>query len=74
MDTETFLKRFGQEIKVERKKMGLSQISAAKGMHLDYRHYQNIEGGKINLRVDTLLKLIQFYKLDLLSGFAQTSL
>jgi hypothetical protein len=53
-------------------------------MHIDYRHYQNIEGGKINLRLDTLIKLVKFYNLDkvarpfnmdacmdLLTGFTQ---
>jgi len=59
-----FLKSFGQTLKVTRKKMGLSQVAAAQTMHIDYRHYQNIEGGKINLRLDTLMKLVKFYHLD----------
>ncbi|MGE4130597.1 MAG: helix-turn-helix domain-containing protein [Bdellovibrionales bacterium] len=56
-----FLKQFGQTLKSSRKSMGLSQVSAAQAMHIDYRHYQNIEGGKINLRLDTLMKLVDFY-------------
>ncbi len=44
--------------------MGLSQVAASEKMQIDYRHYQNIEGGKINLRLDTLIKLINFYKLS----------
>ena len=47
--------------------MGLSQVTAAQNMRIDYRHYQNIEGGKINLRLDTLMKLVKFYNLDKLS-------
>lgn len=81
-DLNEFLKDFGMQLKKRRKGMGLSQVNAAHQMKIDYRHYQNIEGGKINLRLDTFLKLIDFYQLgqkdrpfdveacvDLLSGF-----
>lgn len=64
MEMEEFLKEFGKTLKVTRKKMGLSQVTAAQNMRIDYRHYQNIEGGKINLRLDTLIKLVKFYNLD----------
>lgn len=63
-EMDLFLKEFGKTLKVTRKQMGLSQVSAAQSMHIDYRHYQNIEGGKINLRLDTLIKLVKFYNLD----------
>lgn len=62
--TKTFLAELGQKIKTSRKRMGLSQVDASHQMHIDYRHYQNIEGGKINLRLDTLLKLFHFYNLS----------
>lgn len=67
MEMEEFLKEFGKTLKVTRKKMGLSQVTAAQNMRIDYRHYQNIEGGKINLRLDTLIKLVKFYNLDKVS-------
>lgn len=86
MEMETFLKEFGKQLKSTRKQMGLSQVAAAQNMHIDYRHYQNIEGGKINLRLDTLIKLVKFYSLDkatrpfnvdacmdLLTGFAKAN-
>lgn len=63
LEMDTFLKEFGQTLKTRRKEMGLSQVTAAQNMKIDYRHYQNIEGGKINLRLDTMMKLINFYKL-----------
>src|SRR3954470_8559765 len=85
MEMESFLKEFGTQLKTTRKAMGLSQVNAAQQMHIDYRHYQNIEGGKINLRLDTLIKLVKFYNLDkvsrpfnleacmdLLSGYKET--
>lgn len=67
MEMEQFLKEFGRTLKQTRKQMGLSQVTAAQNMHIDYRHYQNIEGGKINLRLDTLMKLVNFYNLDKVS-------
>ena len=67
MEMEEFLKEFGKALKTTRKQMGLSQVTAAQNMRIDYRHYQNIEGGKINLRLDTLIKLVKFYNLDKVS-------
>ena len=67
MEMDQFLKEFGKALKTTRKQMGLSQVTAAQNMRIDYRHYQNIEGGKINLRLDTLMKLVKFYNLDKLS-------
>lgn len=67
MEMEAFLKEFGKALKTTRKQMGLSQVTAAQNMRIDYRHYQNIEGGKINLRLDTLIKLVKFYNLDKVS-------
>lgn len=62
-EMDAFLKEFGQTLKTTRKQMGLSQVTAAQNMKIDYRHYQNIEGGKINLRLDTMMKLVRFYNL-----------
>lgn len=64
LEMDQFLKEFGKTLKATRKQMGLSQVMAAQNMRIDYRHYQNIEGGKINLRLDTLMKLVRFYNLD----------
>lgn len=64
VELENFLKEFGRQLKTTRKQMGLSQVTAAQNMRIDYRHYQNIEGGKINLRLDTLIKLVKFYNID----------
>ena len=64
LEMENFLKEFGKQLKTTRKHMGLSQVTAAQNMRIDYRHYQNIEGGKINLRLDTLIKLVKFYNMD----------
>lgn len=63
MEVKNFLQEFGQHLKKVRRAKGLSQVKAAQEMKIDYRHYQNIEGGKINLRLDTFVKLIEFYGL-----------
>lgn len=63
MDSKGFLVEFGKLLKKQRKSLSLSQVNAADQMKIDYRHYQNIEGGKINLRLDTFMKLIEFYKI-----------
>lgn len=61
MNTKLFLQDFGRLLKKTRKAQKVSQAQAALEMGIDYRHYQNIEGGKINLRMDTFLKLVKYY-------------
>lgn len=63
-DTEAFLKEFGKKLKIARKGMNLTQINASAVLGMNYRHYQDIEGGKINLKLDTLIKLVNFYKIS----------
>ncbi|EQC52535.1 helix-turn-helix domain-containing protein [Bacteriovorax sp. DB6_IX] len=50
-------------IKARRRELGLSQIDMATQLEINYRHYQDIETGKINLKLDTFVKIIE--KLDL---------
>lgn len=64
MDKKTFLEMFGIKCKAARKKMGISQELAAEQIKIDYRHYQNIEGGKINIRMDMFIKIINFYDFE----------
>lgn len=72
MTTEEFKKEFGALIRKTRKARGWSQIKCAVNCDIDYRHYQNIEGGKISLRVDMLLKLCQTLgiSIQMVSAFA----
>lgn len=65
LNLETYLKCLGRKVKVARKAKGLSQVNAAHTIGVDYRHYQNIEGGKINVRLNTLLLLAEFYGLPI---------
>lgn len=61
---EQLREKFGEAIRVRRKRRGLNQIDAARAMGVDYRHYQNLETGKINMRLDTFFHLAKFYDLD----------
>lgn len=62
-NSDDFLKKFGQMIKIRRKEKNVSQVQAAHDMKIDYRHYQNLERGKVNFRADMLLKLLNYYDL-----------
>lgn len=61
---EVFRKGFSIAIRAKRKEKGISQVAAAQKIGMDYRHYQNLEGGKINMRLDTMFLLSQFYGLE----------
>lgn len=54
-----FQRRIGHIIKLIRKEKRLTQATAAEKMSINYRHYQDIESGKINLKIDTLFKIFK---------------
>lgn len=61
---DSSLQMLGGFIRNARTKRKLSQVLAAEKIGVDYRHYQSIEGGKINMRLDTLYKVVHFYDLE----------
>lgn len=54
---------FSRIIKKRRANLGISQVDMASMLDISYRHYQDIETGKINLRLDTIVKISD--KLDI---------
>jgi DNA-binding XRE family transcriptional regulator len=58
-DLTQFQRRIGSAIKLVRKEKQLTQALAAEKMNVNYRHYQDIESGKINLKIDTLFKIFK---------------
>lgn len=48
-----------------RKSMGLTQKETAHKVGIDYRHFQDIEKGKVDIRVSTLLELQKNLNLNL---------
>jgi two-component system, response regulator PdtaR len=59
-----FLKELGKILKILRKDKGLSQVEFSKELGINYRHYQDLEGGKSNLKMETLFNLAKFYNLS----------
>lgn len=53
-------------IKTKRKFLSLNQVEVASAIDISYRHYQNIEAGKVNIRLDTLIKLSNFLDIKLI--------
>jgi len=65
VDYTVFLKSLGKIFKGLRKQRGLSQADFAKEMQINYRHYQDLEGGKSNLKLETLFNLAKFHELSI---------
>jgi transcriptional regulator with XRE-family HTH domain len=66
-----YLKKIGRNIKNARERKGLRQIDVYEKTGLTYRHYQNIEAGRINLTVSTLCRLSKLFETkvsDLIEG------
>jgi transcriptional regulator with XRE-family HTH domain len=57
MRLEHYLKCVGENIRKARRKAGLRQVDVNLKCGLTYRHYQNIEAGKINVTLATLRKI-----------------
>lgn len=64
-DYTSFLKELGKILKGLRKDKGLSQVEFSKELGINYRHYQDLEGGKSNLKMETLFNLAKFYNLSI---------
>ena len=59
---DDLLLEFAKYLKASRKKLHLTQVNIADELGINYRHYQNIEAGKINLRLETFMKLINYFQ------------
>ncbi len=73
VDYGVFLKSLGKIFKDLRKQRGMSQAEFAKEMQINYRHYQDLEGGKSNLKLETLFNLAKFHELSIPELFEQTT-
>lgn len=60
-DLKALLKEFALFLKTGRKRKGITQVNVAENLGINYRHYQDIEAGKINLRMETFLKLVTYF-------------
>ncbi len=57
MDPSIFLKEVGQNLREARKRAGLRQVEVETKAGVAYRHYQDIEAGKVNVSLATLCRL-----------------
>jgi transcriptional regulator with XRE-family HTH domain len=54
---EVFLKEVGHNLREARKHAGLRQVEMETLCGVTYRHYQNIEAGRVNVTLQTLWRL-----------------
>lgn len=63
---QLYLKQFGKNLKRELKKAGLSQEILAEINGIDYKYYQRIESGNVNITIKTLFKISKSLNIDLI--------
>jgi transcriptional regulator with XRE-family HTH domain len=65
MQFKTYLRQLGGNIKAARIRSGLKQIDVYNSSGVTYRHYQNIEAGKVNVTIETLHRLSRLFKVTI---------
>ena len=63
-DFEQYLKLIGDNLKKERINQGLTQEKLAEINNIDYKYYQRIEAGDVNITMKTLCKLCESLKIE----------
>ncbi|MGV7928478.1 MAG: helix-turn-helix domain-containing protein [Spirochaetota bacterium] len=58
-----FLKLIGKNIRMEREKAMLTQEQMAELNGIDYKYYQKIEYGEVNITIRTLYKICEKLKI-----------
>jgi len=69
MEYSEYLQSIGQTLKWLRRENGVTQAKLAEATKLNYRHYQNIEAGRVNISIESLIRLSAFLAIDLPSFF-----
>ncbi len=63
MKFDDYLKTIGLNIKAVRAARGKRQVDVSEGTGLAYRHYQNIEAGRVNITFETIFRLSSYFKI-----------
>lgn len=61
MTTAHYRKEIGDNLKEARKSAGYKQAEVETVAGVGYRHYQDIETGKVNVSIDTLCRLAKAF-------------
>lgn len=59
------LLQIGRNIKSARVRLGYSQKAIEDLSDLSYRHFQDIEAGKVNVKIETLIEIANCFKVTL---------
>ncbi len=69
MDVESLSSEIGKCLQWLRKSLLLTQYQLASFTELDYRHYQNIESGRVEVKVETLKRICSSFGIGLSTFF-----
>lgn len=64
MEIESAVKNFGGYLRKLRKEVGLNQPEMASELQINYRYYQDLEGGKRKIKLDTFLKILKYFEVS----------
>jgi CheY-like chemotaxis protein len=64
LSMEKILKDIGLKMKQGRKNQKLTQVEAAEILKVNYRHYQKLEAGLVNMKFDSVLKIARKFNID----------
>ncbi len=65
MTFQAHFRQVGRNIRRARQSKGLRQVDVNELVGVNYRHYQNIEAGRVNLTLDTLCRLARLFGVSL---------
>ncbi len=63
-DFQVYLKNIGENLKKLRNSKGLTQEMVAEMNNIDYKYYQRMEAGAVNITVKTLYKISKSLDID----------
>ncbi len=62
---DLYLKRVGKNIKAVRLESHLTQLQVVEKLGIEYRYYQRLEAGNVNMTLMTLYKLAKLFNVEM---------
>jgi transcriptional regulator with XRE-family HTH domain len=69
MTFKSFLLQVGRNIKAVRIRRGLRQVDVEERTGIDYKYYQEIESGRVNVTLKTLYRLAKLFRVKISEFF-----